>query len=194
MSKINLLPWREARRKEQLNQFIVAVVIVALIAGGVWFAMHYYHQQLIDRQNDRIAYIEQQIAVVDKKIKELKALEKEKRRLLSRMRAIEQLQGNRPLIVRLFDEIITALPEGMTITSIEQKGNRVKLQGLAQSNARVSSFMRNIDSSDWINNSSLQFIKEDKRKTKGDSSEAPINAFTLSFIQVIPKSEEDEDS
>ena len=194
MSKINLLPWREARRKEQLNQFIVAVVIVALIAGGVWFAMHYYHQQLIDRQNDRIAYIEQQIAVVDKKIKEIKALEKEKRRLLSRMRAIEQLQGNRPLIVRLFDEIITALPEGMTITSIEQKGNRVKLQGLAQSNARVSSFMRNIDSSDWINNSSLQFIKEDKRKTKGDSSEAPINAFTLSFIQVIPKSEEDEDS
>ena len=194
MSKINLLPWREARRKEQLNQFIVSVVIVALIAGGVWFGMHYYHQQLIDRQNDRIAYIDQQIAVVDKKIKEIKALEREKRRLLSRMRAIEQLQGNRPLIVRLFDEIITALPEGMTITSIEQKGNRVKLQGLAQSNARVSSFMRNIDSSDWINSPSLQFIKEDKRKAQGDSSEAPINAFTLSFIQVIPKAEEDEDS
>ncbi|MEM7027599.1 MAG: PilN domain-containing protein [Pseudomonadota bacterium] len=194
MSRINLLPWREARRKEQLNQFAVSVVVVALMAGGVWFAVHYYHQQLIDRQNDRIAYIDQQIEVVDKKIKEIKALEREKSRLLSRMRAIEQLQGNRPLIVRLFDEVITALPEGMTVTSIQQKGNSVKMQGLAQSNARVSSFMRNIDSSEWIANPNLQFIKEDKRNAKGDSSEAPINAFTLSFTQVIPNLEEDEES
>lgn len=196
MSKINLLPWREVRRKEQLNQFIIALVVVALMAGGVWFVMHYYHQQLIDRQNDRIAYIDQQIEVVNKKIKEIKALEKEKSRLLSRMRAIEQLQGNRPLIVRLFDEIITALPEGITVTSIQQKGNSIKLQGLAQSNARVSSFMRNIDNSEWISNPDLQFIKEDKKTTKGkgDATEAPINAFTLSFTQVIPKTQEDEDS
>ncbi|MEO1926137.1 MAG: pilus assembly protein PilN, partial [Gammaproteobacteria bacterium] len=99
MSTINLLPWREEKRKELQSQFIMMLSVVAVLAAAAWGAVHYYHVQLIDVENSRISHVEQNIAAVDKKIKEIKELEKEKERLLSRMRAIEQLQGNRPLIV-----------------------------------------------------------------------------------------------
>ena len=188
MSRINLLPWREARRKELQTQFVITIAIVALIAAAIWGGVHFYYTQLIDFQNARLTFLAQQIEVVDKKIAEIKKLEKEKDRLLSRMRAIEQLQGNRPLIVRLFDELILSLPEGITLTSIEQKDKNFTINGLAQSNARVSSFMRNIESSDWIQKPNLIVIKEGaKQKT-----DVPINSFVLTFNQVIPKSDEEE--
>ncbi len=187
MSKINLLPWREERRKELQQQFITKLGVVAILAAAAWGAVHYYYVQLIDVENSRIALVEENIAVVDKKIKEIKELEKEKERLLSRMRAIEQLQGNRPLIVRFFDELIESLPEGMSITSISQKGAGISVNGLAQSNARVSSFMRKLESSEWLAKPNLKIIKE---AAVGDGK--PVNSFTLSFMQVIPKAEEDD--
>lgn len=187
MSRINLLPWREERRKELQQQFVVKLGIVGVLAAIVWGAAHFYHVQLIDVGNSRISHIEQNIAVVDKKIEEIKELEKAKERLLSRMRAIEQLQGNRPLIVRFFDELIRSLPEGMTITNISQKGTGISIDGLAQSNARVSSFMRKIETSDWLTNPNLKVIKE-----SNVADGKPVNSFTLTFSQVIPKVEEDE--
>lgn len=187
MSKINLLPWREERRKELQQQFITKLAIVAILGAAVWGAVHYYYVQLVDVENSRLALIEQNIAVVDKKIKEIKELEKEKDRLLSRMRAIEQLQGNRPLIVRFFDELIENLPEGMTITSISQKGAGISVNGLAQSNARVSSFMRKLESSKWLAKPNLKIIQE-----AAVGGGKPVNSFTLSFAQVIPKAEEDD--
>lgn len=187
MSRINLLPWREERRKELQQQFITKLGIVAVLAALAWGAVHYYYVQLIDVENSRITLIEEHIAIVDKKIKEIKELEKEKERLLSRMRAIEQLQGNRPLIVRFFDELVESLPEGMTITSISQKGNGISVNGLAQSNARVSSFMRKLESSKWLANPNLKIIQE---SDVGDGK--PVNSFTLTFAQVIPKAEEDD--
>ncbi|MGB1799263.1 MAG: PilN domain-containing protein [Gammaproteobacteria bacterium] len=187
MSRINLLPWREERRKELQQQFIVKLGIVAVLGAVVWGAVHFYYVQLIDVENSRIALVEENIAVVDKKIKEIKELEKEKERLLSRMRAIEQLQGNRPLIVRFFDELIESLPEGMSITSISQKGTGISVNGLAQSNARVSSFMRKLEASDWLAKPNLKVIKESN--AAGDK---PVNSFTLSFVQVIPKAEEND--
>ena len=189
MSTINLLPWREEKRKELQTQFVMMLGVVALLAAAVWGAFHFYHVQLIEVENSRLAYIEQQIAVVDKKIEEIKQLEKEKERLLSRMRAIEQLQGNRPLIVRLFDELVLSLPEGVTVTKITQKGSSITIDGLAQSNARVSSFMRKIEGSKWFNNPALKVIKESD--VGGDK---PVNSFTLSFSQVIPKVEGADDA
>lgn len=187
MSKINLLPWREVRRKELLNQFVITLAFVAVAAAAIWGAIHYYHMQLIDVQNSRISLIEKNIAEVDKKIKEIKELERAKERLLSRMRAIEQLQGNRPLIVRLFDELITSLPDGVTVSNITQKGNKITINGLAQSNARVSSFMRKLESSDWLAKPDLKVIKESKA-----GQNKPVNSFTLVFKQVIPKVEAEE--
>ena len=185
MSTINLLPWREAKRKELQALFVTMLGIVAFLAVAVWGAVHFYHVQLIDVENSRIAHIEENIAAVDKKIEEIKQLEKEKERLLSRMRAIEQLQGNRPLIVRFFDELIASLPEGMTVTSIAQNGSSITIDGLAQSNARVSSFMRKIDGSKWLANPGLKVIQE---SAAGGSK--PVNSFTLTFTQIIPKVEE----
>ncbi len=189
MSTINLLPWREEKRKELQNQFVMMLGIVALLAAAAWAAVHFYHVQLIDVKNSRIVHVEQNIALVDKKIKEIKELEKEKDRLLSRMRAIEQLQGNRPLIVRFFDELLTSLPEGMTVTGIVQKGTSITINGLAQSNARVSSFMRKLESSEWLAKPSLKVIKESN--VGGDK---PVNSFTLTFSQVIPKIEGADDA
>jgi len=182
MSKINLLPWREERRKELQAQFMTMLGIVAILGLAVWGAIHYYYVQLIDVENSRIAHIEQNIAIVDKKIEEIKELEKEKERLLSRMRAIEQLQGNRPLIVRFFDELIGSLPEGMTVTSIDQKGTSISINGLAQSNARVSSFMRKLENSEWLTKPNLKIIQE-----SNVAGNKPVNSFTLTFSQVIPK-------
>ena len=187
MSKINLLPWREARRKELQTQFVISLVVVTLFSVAIWGTIHFYYQQLIEVQDMRIVYINQHIELVDKKIEEIKELEREKERLLARMRAIEQLQGNRPLIVRLFDELVTSLPEGVTISSIQQKEQSITINGLAQSNARVSSFMRNLESSDWFTKSDLKVIKEAKL-----ADDKPVNSFTLSFSQVLPQPEDED--
>ncbi len=184
MSRINLLPWREEKRKELQAQFMMLLGVVALLAVAVWAGVHFYHVQLIEVENSRLKYLEEQIAIVDAKIEQIKELEKEKESLLSRMRAIEQLQGNRPLIVRLFDELVTNLPDGLSVTTIKQKDSTVTIEGLAQSNARVSSFMRNLEKSEWLAKPNLKVIQESE--VGGDK---PVNSFTLTFAQVIPKAE-----
>ena len=195
MAKINLLPWREERRKELLNGFLVMLGLVALFAALTVGIVHFYHSQLIERQNTRIGYIDKRIKEVDKKITEIKELEKQKESLLSRMRAIESLQRDRPLIVHLFDELVRSLPEGLSIVNLRQEGPKVTITGEAQSNARVSSFMRKIEQSEWIKGAKLKVIKE---SNKGEGSTTKnVNEFMLTFEQVMPsvgKEEGDEES
>ena len=181
MSRINLLPWREERRSELQKQFYTALGLVAIVAGLVWYVTHLYHKDLIAVDRQRISYVEKQIEMVDEKIKEIQQLEKEKASLLSRMRTIEQLQGNRPLIVRFFDELITSLPEGVSVTRVSQTGASITIDGLAQSNARVSSFMRNLESSEWLANPDLKIIQQ-----SGAAGDRRINSFKLTFTQIIP--------
>jgi len=188
MARINLLPWREELRKEKQQEFFVMLGVIAIVAAAVWGMIHFYYSQRIDAQGLRNQYMTDQIALLDKKIKEIQQLEKEKQRLLDRMRAIEQLQSNRPLIVRFFDELIDSLPEGVSVTQINQSGHNITINGEAQSNARVSSFMRNLDSSKWLRNPKLDIIQT---VTAGGTR---ISQFTLRFQQVVPKSEEDADS
>lgn len=194
MAKINLLPWREERRKELLNEFLVMLGLVALFAALTVGIVHFYHSQLIERQNTRIGYIDKRIKEVDKKITEIKELEKQKESLLSRMRAIESLQRDRPLIVHLFDELVKSLPEGLSIVNLKQEGPKITITGEAQSNARVSSFMRKIEQSEWIKGAKLKVIKE---SNKGEGSTKTVNEFMLTFEQVMPgvdKEEGDEES
>ena len=195
MAKINLLPWREERRKELLNGFLVMLGLVALFAALTVGIVHFYHSQLIERQNTRIGYIDKRIKEVDKKIIEIKELEKQKEALLSRMRAIESLQRDRPLIVHLFDELVRSLPEGLSIVNLKQDGPKVTITGEAQSNARVSSFMRKIEQSEWIRGAKLKVIKE-SNKGQGSTTKT-VNEFMLTFEQVMPsvnKEEGDEES
>lgn len=188
MSKINLLPWREALRKEKQQEFFVMLGICAVFALVVWGAIHFYYNQKIDYQNYRNKYVVDQTALLDKKIKEIEDLEREKQRLLDRMRAIEQLQGNRPLIVRFFDELINSLPDGVSIKNIVQAGQNITITGEAQSNARVSSFMRNLDGSDWLTDPELDIIQA------VSASGVRISSFTLRFKQKIPKPEGEDDA
>ena len=190
MAKINLLPWREERRKELLNGFLVMLGLVALFAALTVGIVHFYHSQLIERQNTRIGYIDKRIKEVDKKITEIKELEKQKEGLLSRMRAIESLQHDRPLIVHLFDELVRSVPEGMSILNLKQQGPKITITGEAQSNARVSSFMRKIEQSEWIKGAKLKVIKE-SNKGEGSTTKT-VNEFMLTFEQVMPSVDKEE--
>tara|TARA_B100000953_G_scaffold165822_1_gene136753 strand:- start:71 stop:649 length:579 start_codon:yes stop_codon:yes gene_type:complete len=192
MAKINLLPWREEKRQESLKEFLTMLVFAGFCAVITVGLIHFYYSQLIDSQNTRIAYIDKRIDEVDKKIVEIKELEKQKEALLSRMRAIESLQRDRPLIVHLFDELVRSMPDGMSVTKLTQRGAAITIEGEAQSNARVSSFMRKIERSDWLQGAKLKVIKE---SSVGDNK--TVNSFTLVFSQLLPKAEqenEDEES
>ena len=188
MAKINLLPWREEKRQESLKEFLTMLVFAGFCAVITVGLIHFYYSQLIDSQNTRIAYIDKRIDEVDKKIVEIKELEKQKEALLSRMRAIESLQRDRPLIVHLFDELVRSMPDGMSVTKLTQRGAAITIEGEAQSNARVSSFMRKIERSDWLQGAKLKVIKE---SSVGDNK--TVNSFTLVFSQLLPKAEQENE-
>ena len=159
MPRINLLPWREELRKRQQKEFGLTALGAVVLAALAVVAVHFEIQGRIDFQRERNAYLEQQIAALDRKIKEIRELESEKRRLLARMQIIEQLQSSRPEIVHLFDEFVETLPEGVFYTTLAQRGPNFNLVGVAQSNARVSSLMRNLDASEFLGEPSLVEIK-----------------------------------
>lgn len=188
MAKINLLPWREELRKQKLQEFVQMLALFAIVAAGVVGLVHYYNVQVIEYHQSRNKFVEDETKKLDKKIKAINDLEKEKQRLLDRMMAIQQLQGNRPLIVRFFDELIKSLPEGVDVTSISQKGTNITITGEAQSYARVASFMRDLDASPWLKNSKIDVIQG----TNTDGVQ--ISSFTLRFSQVIPKADEGDNS
>ncbi len=159
MTRINLLPWREQQRKESERQFYTAaggaVVMTLLVVGYI----HIHMTGVIDQQNARNEFLTKEIAAVDAQIAEIKELETEKSQLLARMKVIEQLQSQRPQMVHLFDELVKTAPEGVYITSVKQNGSSIIVEGVAQSNARVSAFMRNIDQSRWMSSPKLNVIE-----------------------------------
>ncbi|MCC7410797.1 MAG: PilN domain-containing protein [Gammaproteobacteria bacterium] len=185
MARINLLPWREELRKQRKQEFGVAILASLAIAGLLWGLVYFHFDQRIDYQNARNKYLEDQIALLDTKIKEIQELEKEKQRLLARMRAIETLQTSRPVIVHLFDEIVRALPDGVYLTDITQQDDVVTFKGVARSNARVSNFMRNVEESEWVTEPKLTVIET--REEKG----LRLSDFTLVVKQKQRKPEED---
>jgi type IV pilus assembly protein PilN len=169
MPRINLLPWREELRKRRRNQFIIgmggaigAAALVTLVANLVMGA-------LVDGQRERNSILQAEIKLLDERIAEIEDLESQKERLLARMAIIEQLQRSRPEIVHVFDELVRTLPSGVYLTSIKQTGTRLEIRGNAESNTRVSAFMRNIDKSQWLTKPDLQVVevKEPGRATRG---------------------------
>ena len=170
----------------------MAFVAIALMAGVV-AGVQWHFQQRIDFQNERNAFLEQQIAALDKKIKEIQELDREKARLLARMRIIQQLQSSRPEIVHLVDSIVKTLPEGVFYTRIKQTARAFSLQGVAQSNARVSSLMRQLEASEWFENPNLVEIKAVPQPAKaGTSSDIRLSNFNLTVNQSVKKKPEGE--
>lgn len=189
MARINLLPWREELRKRRQKEFGVMVGIAVVAMLGVIGLVHLQIDKMIQYQESRNQRLESEIATLNRKIAEIKNLEEEKQNLLARMQIVEQLQTSRPEVVHLFDELTKTLPEGVYLTSLEQKGKSLTLNGYAQSNARVSSFMRALDASEWLDNPDLKKIQAEER-AQGRST-VRLSNFTLTAKQVRPGGEGD---
>ena len=127
MPRVNLLPWREELRKQRRTEYLSILGVCAVVAVAVWFSIHLYFNALIEQQQRRNNFLTAEIKLLDKKIEEIKQLEKEKENLIARMKAIETLQTSRPIIVHLFDELVSTLPDGVYLTSIAQSGSKVTI-------------------------------------------------------------------
>ncbi len=157
-TRINLLPWREMRRRQQDRQLLTIAVAAWIVMGVVVVYGYLYVGALIEGQGHRNKLLEDEIAKVEQEIKEIAELKKQRQDLIARMNVIYQLQGDRTGMVRMFDEIARKLPEGVYLTSLRTTGTGLALQGVAQSNARVSALMRNLDASDWFSGPELEVI------------------------------------
>lgn len=186
MARINLLPWRAERRKQRQKEFGVMVALGALAGLVLWFLVNSYYNSQIDGQNERNAYLKDQITQVDAKIKQIEDLDKQKSRLLARKEVIEQLQANRSQMVHLFDSLVRTIPDGVVLTSIKQEGEKLTLEGRSQSNARVSTYMRNLEDSGWMTKPELSIIE-----AKGELKGLPY-AFSLSVTLANPNAPKDE--
>lgn len=159
MARINLLPWREERRKLRNREAQTLFAATALGAVLVVLLIVFQYGRLTEGQLARNALLEGEIAAVDRKIKEVEDFEKERSRLLSRKQIIEELQSSRSQMVHLFDSLVRTIPEGVRLNSIKQAGDQLTLEGAAESNARVSEYMRKLEASDWMSNPDLQIVE-----------------------------------
>jgi type IV pilus assembly protein PilN len=177
MPRINLLPWREEQRRERKLQFGIAIGIAAVgalaVTAGAWLMFG----SMISAQQARNERLRGEIRTLDKQIEEINNLEASKQKFIARMDIIEKLQRSRPEIVHVFDEIVRTLPDGTYLTGVKQTDKRLKFDGVAQSSTRVSTFMRNIDASEWMKNPELEVVETKQGQVLGSN-------FTLFADQV----------
>ena len=182
MAHINLLPWRAERRAALQKRFLTTLGVVAVGTAAVMFGVYYHYDNAVAYQRERNAFLEAEIKALDAQIEEIKELEDIKSAVLNRIQIIERLQQQRPQIVHLFDEWVDTLPEGVYLQSIEQVGeNNTRIKGNAQSNARVSSYMRNLDNSEWLDDPRLVIIR-----TKDAENGTRNSEFTLLVDETNP--------
>lgn len=159
MARINLLPWREERRKARQKEF-VGMLGLAVLAGILLSILIYsFYSGRVSSQTARNEFLRNEITKVDGEIKEIEALDQKKAKLLARKQVIEQLQANRSQMVHLFDSLVRTIPDGVALTAIKQEGDILTLSGRSQSNARVSTYMRNLESSGWMSKPDLNIIE-----------------------------------
>jgi type IV pilus assembly protein PilN len=170
MPRINLLPWREQERKVRRREFLVALGGAAFAAVIFVIGGKLLYSSWIDSQTAKNNLLKKEIVKLDAQIADIQDLENRKQRLVARMEIIEKLQRKRPEIVHLFDELVKTVPEGIYLTQMKETGKKLEIKGVAQSSTRVSTFMRNIDSSAWMDNPQLQVVESTKDSPTGGSS------------------------
>lgn len=160
MANINLLPWREARRKQRTQEFYVILAGSALLGGLLFFAASSMLDRQMEAQDERNRILQDEIAALDRKIQRIQELDEKRNRLLARKEVIEDLQKNRAQIVHLFEQLVVTVPDGVRLDAIKQQGDRLTLDGRAESNSQVSSYMENLDESGWLKNPNLVVVEE----------------------------------
>jgi type IV pilus assembly protein PilN len=186
ITRINLLPWREELRQEQKKQFVMMAVMTCVLAVAIVGLIHFQMQAKIDYQLSRNSFMTKEIAQVDEEIKEISELQKVRRSLIERMEVIQDLQGSRPSIVHLFSEIVSTVPNGVYLESLDQTGGNLLINGEAESNARVSTYMRNLSASAWLKDPNLTIIEIE------DITVNRISTFTLTVKQTSPNATDED--
>lgn len=185
MARINLLPWREELREQRKQQFLVILGGVLLVSGALVFLGGQYLNTAIEHQGARNDFLRKEIVVLDARIKEISELRSRRQQLLERMKIIQDLQGNRPIIGRVFDQLVRTLPDGVYFTDLKMTGKNIAIAGAAESNNRVSNLMRNMDASEWL---TAPTLNEVKAVTQGAVDQA--NVFQLTVQQTQPGEED----
>jgi len=186
ITTINLLPWREELRQEQKKQFGVLTFLMMFLAAAIIGLIHIQMASKIDYQLSRNSFMSNEISKLDEEIAEIRDLKKVRRSLVERMEVIQDLQRSRPSIVHLFTEIVSTVPNGVYLESLTQNGSNLLINGEAESNARVSTYMRNLDRSEWLKTPNLSVIEIEDIKINR------ISNFTLTVKQTSPDANEDE--
>ncbi|HUH32259.1 MAG TPA: PilN domain-containing protein [Rhodanobacter sp.] len=184
MAHVNLLPWRAERRKQREREFYMQLIAAFVVGVGVLLLWMFWMNQRIDNQNERNTYLQGEIKQLDVRIAKIKDLEKVREHLLARKQIIEQLQADRSQMVHLFDELVKTIPSSSRLTGLKQSGQDLSLDGVAQSNASVAEYMRNIESSPWMGHADLR-----KTENTHDSSRMPYT-FGLDVALSRPKADE----
>lgn len=187
MARINLLPWREQLREERKQRFLVTIVGVLIVAGGIVFLADQYLNAAIEQQNARNDFIRNEISALDSRIKEISELKTRRQQLVERMKIIQDLQGNRPIAARVFDQLVRTLPDGVHFTDVKMVGKSISIEGAAESNNLVSSLMRNQDASDWLTAPNLTEVKA----ISADKLDQ-ANTFKLTVEQTLPKAQDEQ--
>jgi len=176
MAHINLLPWRERLREERRREFLTTLVGVIIIAAGLIFLVDRYFNGEIDSQIARNEFLRTEIRQLDAMVAEINQLRQQKEDIRARMNVITDLQGTRPVIVRIFDELVRTLPDGVFYRNVERSENTISIEGVAESYARITELMRRLDASDWFMNASLSDI------TSNDNPDNPTSdSFSFSL-------------
>lgn len=186
MARINLLPWRAERRKQRQREFYAMLGMAAvgglLLSLLIWF----YYDRQVSGQMDRNTYLEAEIEKVKEQNKEIDRLDAQKDRLLARKKVIEELQAKRSQMVHLFDALVRTIPDGVVLTALKQEGDVLTLEGRTQSNARVSAYMRNLETSGWMTNPELSIIEaRDPEKDKDGKAGPLADIKALPYVFVV---------
>ncbi len=189
MANINLLPWREWERERKQKEFLTQLGGILVFGVLMILGAGQYLDTSIKGQEGRNEFMQGRIQVLNEKIAEIQMLHKQKEDLLARMRVINELQGNRPVIVRVFDEVVQTLAKGVHYRSLQMEAGTLMVKGVAESNNRISALMRNLDGSDWFTGPNLKGIKEDPENPDYGSQ---ASTFELSFVQTSPTKAEEE--
>ena len=185
MITVNLLPWREAQRQQKRAQFIRVLVGVAVLAALMVYAAHHFLSIELDNQQARNQFIQGRLSQLDEQIREIETLRTERSELIERMQVIQQLQGDRPIIVHVFDEIATVTPDDVYFTALTSTGTQIRLIGFSRTTGQISQLLRNFEQSEWFNNPILGSVS-----TQGTGSQVQ-NRFEIRVQRIRPEAEED---